>query len=143
MSRPSDKALSTWYGAQLEQDYTCADCGKVGPKWQVQPQHPYYAGGRAGEARCPDCISAINRRMAQERKAELASMPRCEVPGCRRRANWQVGGRERLGMCGHHKGRAQRAAQGSAAGMGGLGLFMTPSYTREELLRLAARRGRA
>ena len=99
--------------------------------------------GRPQEMWCCACWSADVHRRRAARKAELASMPRCEVPGCRRRANWQVGGRERLGMCGHHKGRAQRAAQGSAAGMGGLGLFMTPTYSRAELLRLAAPRGRA
>lgn len=137
-TKPSDKALSAWYSAQPERDYTCSDCGKVGPKWMVQPQHPYYAGGREGEARCPDCLNAINRRMREARKAQLAGMPRCEVPGCRRRANWQVGSLEPLGMCGHHKRKAQTAHQRAAGSLGGLGLFMpAPAYTRAEYLRMA------
>ena len=118
MRRPGPATLSRWYAAQPERDYTCSDCGKVGPKWAVQPQHPYYADGLEGVARCVDCIAAINRRMREERKAQLAAMPRCEVDGCKARATYTVAGVVR--MCGRHV----RKAEARAAGFGWLAMAM-------------------
>lgn len=87
----------------------------------------------AGE--CMDCHNAGCARRAAERKAQLAAMPRCEVPGCKRRATWIVG--PRVELCGIHKRRAERRHNATAATMGGLALFMPVNYSREELLEAA------
>ena len=63
---------------------------------------------------CCDCWNrSVTARRAEE-KARLNAEPRCEVPGCRHRANVvTVGG---LGLCGRHMKRAEAAAQRAAAG---------------------------
>ena len=83
-------------------EYTCRECGKVGPGHYVQPQPPWAGGG----ALCADCINAINRRHREERRKQLAAMPRCEVPGCRARATHYHNG---TGLCGRHWKRASNA----------------------------------
>lgn len=135
MKRPSDRALSEWYMAQPKTDRTCSDCGKVGPYYYIQAQHPYYADGREGVARCSDCIAKINLRMREERKAQLDAMARCEVDNCRQRGTFQVAGG--VLMCGRHMKNAQRAHNRSMQGFGGMGLFMTPSYDRADVLKMA------
>ncbi len=137
MNRPSERALSEWYMAQPKGDHTCSDCGKVGPYYYVQAQHPYYAEGREGVSRCSDCINAINVRMKAERKAMLDTMPRCEVDGCKARGTFQVAGG--VLMCGRHLKATQRAHNRAMQGMGGMGLFMTPNYKREDVLKMATR----
>lgn len=134
MKPPTNKQLSEWWAAQPKGDRTCTRCGVTRPHYYVQPQHPYYAGGAEGVALCGDCIDAANRQAAADRKAELDAMPRCEIAGCNRRATWKVGG-ERVGMCGHHKARALKAANRQAAGAGWLGLGWQPD--RDTLLDLA------
>ncbi len=136
MNRPSPRALSDWYMAQPKGDHTCADCGKVGPYYYVQAQHPYYAEGREGVSRCSDCINAINVRMKAERKAVLATEPRCEVDGCKARGTFTVAGSAL--MCGRHLKKAQAAHGRAMQGFGGLGLFMPVNYKRDDLLRMAA-----
>lgn len=135
MNRPTPKALSDWCMAQGKGDFTCSDCGTVGPYWKVQPQHPYYAGGVEGIARCTDCIDRINRAMRTARKAEMAAMERCEVDGCRMRGTFTVAGG--VLMCGRHLHQAQREHARRMAGFGGMGLFMTTHHNRESILKLA------
>lgn len=71
-SAPSSRAISRWYDQQPDGDYTCADCGKVGPKHYVQPQHPFYAEGRKDVARCSDCINQRNADARARNKAARA-----------------------------------------------------------------------
>ena len=135
MNRPTSKALSDWDATMYKGEYTCSDCGKTGPYYQVQPQHPYYADGVEGIARCTDCIGAINGTMRDARKAELAAMDRCEVDGCRTRGTFEVA--SGVLMCGRHLKRAQREHTRRMSGFGGLGLFMTTYHNRESILKLA------
>ena len=70
---PSNRALSRWYDAQPDGDYTCTSCGRVGPKHYVQPQHPYYVEGRTGVASCTDCTNRQNEETrARGRAAKSA-----------------------------------------------------------------------
>lgn len=101
---PSTRALSRWYDAQPDRDYKCTDCGRVGPKHYIQPQHPFYADGREDVARCSDCISRLNREARTRRRQQLASEPRCDVPACGKRGAWDVAG---VLLCGAHKRRAR------------------------------------
>lgn len=110
--RPSNTALNRWYRAQPRGNYTCRECGHVGPDWQVQPQHPYWGGG----ARCTDCLNRAIYAARAARRAQLAAEPRCQVPGCRRRGSYKVGGGGLL-MCGAHLKRAQAGAARAAGGL--------------------------
>ena len=94
IKRPTDRQLAAWFANQPSGDYTCADCGKVASDYYVQPQHPYYAEGHEGIARCSDCIARINQQMR---------LPRCEMPGCQHRGTWKLLG---FVLCGPHKNRA-------------------------------------
>ncbi len=107
MNRPSARAMSEWYEKQPKGERTCSDCGKVGPYYYVQAQHPYYADGLEGVSRCSDCITKINQRITEKRKAQLALEPRCSL--CNRRGTFVVAGS--VLMCGAHLKKAQHKAQ--------------------------------
>lgn len=128
-SRPSDKALGRWYDEQPTGDRPCSDCGRIGPKHYVQPQHPYYAGGAEGVSRCGGCIGKLNLEARARRKAQLAKEPRCESCG-RARLAWTVCG---VGLCGRCKTRALRTLNGRAAQGGFLGAMLYRPG-REEVL---------
>jgi hypothetical protein len=63
--------FARWWDAQPDGPYRCADCGRVGPKAYVQPQQGM------GIALCSECIAHRNQQRREERKRELAGMPRC------------------------------------------------------------------
>lgn len=123
MKRPGPTALSNWYMEQPAGDYTCTDCGVVGPKHSVQPQHPYYAGGREGVARCTDCRNRITLSHRAKRKEQLDAMPRCSC--CKVRGTYEVGSKDgKVLLCGRHLKKVRRRHQMIVAGVGGLGLFL-------------------
>jgi hypothetical protein len=84
---------------------------------------------------CCDCYNQSVYEYRAKRKAELAAMPRCEVPDCRRRKTWTVAGG--VGLCGQHKKIAERGHQARCAQIGGMALFLPINYNREEMLSLA------
>ena len=129
---PSSRALSRWFDAQPDGDYTCTDCGRVGPKHYVQPQHPYYAEGRTGTALCTDCTNRHNAEARAARRRALAEEPRCAAAPCSKRGAWNVAG---VLLCGGHKRRVQNA-------YGRMGVWAgVAEYDRESILRAAQRDG--
>lgn len=142
MKKPTSKALIAWWEAQPKGPRTCTDCGKTDDAAYVQPQHPYYASGRTGEARCTDCITAANKRSREARREELRAAPHCQVGQCEQRGAFRVGGAAVL-MCGRHKKQAERAHNRNMESMpGGMALFMAPpAYSAETLLAMAERGG--
>lgn len=64
-TRPTEGQLMEWWSDQPEGTYVCG-CGVTGPKTHVQPQHPYFADGLEGVARCADCIAKINRNRRKQ-----------------------------------------------------------------------------
>ena len=138
MNPPSLKALNTWIRQQPDGDYTCACCGKVGPHYYVQPQHPFWADGKTGldgkaPARCTDCFNEAHRQARTDRKAELAALPRCEVPGCSRRGAWRSRG---VLPCGTHLKNAKNGHARAAMNGGILGA-LTLDFDRTDILRWA------
>jgi len=117
------KAELAWHETYSKGDWTCRDCGKVDRHYYVQPQRPK-DGGPPEYALCADCITAINRKMALARKAELDAMDRCQASGCNRRGNWEVGSYDRALLCGHHLKVAKRAQYKRQESLGGMALFM-------------------
>ena len=108
--------------------YTCRNCGRTGPGHYVQPQPE-------GGALCTDCINEINRRIREERRRQLAAMPRCAVPGCNRRATvWHPNREHGTGLCGHHWRRAEQEICRRTAG---IPIFGTIILSRDELIRAA------
>lgn len=105
----TDKQLLRFWESQPGGPYTCTGCGRVGGKAYVQPQP-------SGGALCGNCISAHNQRGRASRKAELAALPRCSVPGCTRRGTWRWAGRL---FCGRHLKQA-RAKHAASRGIFGL-----------------------
>jgi len=85
---------------------------------------------------CQECSNAYHQAWKAARKAQLDAMPRCEIPGCSRRATYSAFS---VGMCGFHLNKAQRAHQKAMlTGAGGMGLFMPcPTYNREQLIQMA------
>ncbi|KKM77489.1 hypothetical protein LCGC14_1369620 [marine sediment metagenome] len=136
MNRPTSKALLKWWDEQPKGDRTCSDCGKTGPGHLVQPQHPFYAGGKENVAWCSNCTNERIHKAREKRKAQLADEPRCEVENCKRRGNWKSFG---VLLCGRHLQRAQRAHQKNLGGAGFLGMFEAPAYSRTVLLEMAKR----
>ena len=132
MKAPTARAMRAFWESQPEGDYTCADCGTVGPKTYIQPQHPYYARGAEGTALCADCINRHNRDGRAARKAELAAEPRCDV--CTRRGTVRTYG---VLLCGAHLRNVSNAHDRNM-GFSGMALFMTPpAYSRETILEMA------
>lgn len=133
MTAPTQRALRTFWESQPEGNYTCSDCGTVGPKAYIQPQHPYYAHGREGTALCSDCISRHNREITAARKAELAAAPRCTL--CKARGTARTYG---VLLCGRHLANVKRAHGRTMAGVGGMALFMMPpDYSPEQIISMA------
>lgn len=132
MNRPSQRALRQWWADQPARDRTCTDCGRTGPQAYIQPQHPYYAQGREGTARCAECITAANARIRAEHKAKLALAPRCEVAGCAARGTWRflAGG---LLLCGRHRNALKRNHERTLATSGLFlsGMIGSATYTRD------------
>jgi hypothetical protein len=112
--------------------YTCRECSKAGQGYYVQPQ-PAWAGGGA---LCADCINRINRQIREERRRQLAAMPRCEVPGCNRRATIRHNG---TGLCGRHWKRAEAVCMNRLLKQtGGLLMFAGPVHIPKNELIAAA-----
>ena len=87
----------------------------------VQPQHPFWSGGRSDLSLCMECISNRNEVARTERKAELAAAPRCAL--CKRRGTMRVG-QDKVLLCGHHYKRAMQGFNRRASGAGGMALFL-------------------
>jgi hypothetical protein len=88
-------------------------------------------------ALCADCVGAANSKAAADRKAQLAALPRCEVPACARRGSVKVA--RIVLLCGRHYNRMRAAAIRSMAGAGGMALFLPPpEYSRDDILRMTS-----
>lgn len=113
MRPPTTRQLNQWARAQPDGDYTCAECGRIGPSYWVQPRHPYFADGKVGTALCTDCINESHRLAKIERKKQIDAMPRCEIDGCNRRGTFHVGqvACGRVLLCGAHKKKVQAQSQ--------------------------------
>ena len=136
MKPPTDKQFLAWYAAQPQGDYTCAWCGKVGPRHYVQPQHPFWADKTGVDGRAPACCTDCHGIHAQERKAQrktqLAAEPRCEVTSCKRRGTWRTSGAL---LCGQHLKAARAGHHRATASFGILGGLM--EYDKLDVLRWA------
>jgi hypothetical protein len=122
-----------YYEAQPRQQ-TCRDCGEEGDRAYIQPQCPRRKSDLPTWqpcALCGPCIGKINSRLDADRKAQLATMDRCEIDHCHRRGAWRVAG---VLLCGAHKRKAQIGHARRAAGMGGLGLFMPTPCNRADVI---------
>ena len=98
------------------------------------------AGPASGELGSGEhiCSSCWNRRVdgrRAARKVQLAAMPRCSC--CSRRGAWRVYG---ILLCGLHKRNVQRSHDRSMARIGGIGLFMTPTYSQQDILAMASKK---
>ena len=89
-----------------------------------------------GRRVCCPCWNEHVTAWRAARKAELATLPRCEVPGCEHRGTWQFTGGVLL--CGWHARTVKTHVQRLRASMGGLGLFVAgPSLDAGDVLRIA------
>ena len=68
-----------------------------------------------GATACTDCTGDAYQLYKRLRKAQLAEMPRCEVPGCRARGTLTVA-RLTL-MCGRHFHKAESEMARQSGGM--------------------------
>lgn len=114
--RPTKREL------ELEKPGHCTTCGR------------YCPDGRNTAGQCMECHNRAVREWRERRKAALAAMPRCAVPGCRRRATWWHPDQNGTGLCGHHKRRAEANIYGRTAGFGLFGVII---LSREELIKAA------
>ena len=126
MAAPSSRALIAWWHAQPRGDRTCTGCGRVDTVDYVQPQHPYYAAGRAGVALCAECINKSHKVAADTRKAYLASLPRCA--GCRRRGTLVLTG-SGVYLCRRHFQTVEGAVCRATNGLGGI-VILTAAQVR-------------
>jgi hypothetical protein len=80
-------------------------------------------------------MNAAHRKYREERKAQLAALPRCQVPGCKARGTWNAGSADGpVLMCGRHLKAAQREFQRKYAGPIWL---PSPTPSAETLLKMA------
>ena len=123
-----------WYESLPEGTYACERCGKTASKHHINPQYDLSKKADRVICYCDACIRALHAEAKAQRKAQLASMPRCEVPNCTRRATYEVGW-DRVGMCGYHLRMAENKlyAEAAASGMP----WLPHDYGRAEVLRLA------
>ena len=135
MKNPTNKELIRWWNSLPKGEYTCTDCGKKGPESYVQPQHPYYVGGKKGVALCSDCIKKQILEGRKKRKAQIDATPRCEVSVCKRRGAWKMLG---VLLCGPHKKRVQKNHNRGMMQAGCLAMFTSPEYDRTDILRMAS-----
>jgi hypothetical protein len=140
---PTGPALTRWWQAIEKQFpgkiWSCVDCEKSDRGAYVQPQHPFYLAPEPDgtpRARCCDCTNARNRAADARRKAELAALPRCEIPGCRARGNWTTGGAL---ICGRHLAKVKREHAKVCASIGGMALFMPITFGRDDVIRWASK----
>ena len=106
-----------------------ADCGHlVDERMHI---HWRRADGSWGRG-CWDCHRAQEAADKLARKAELDAMPRCQVPGCKRRGTHTLQQGIIL-MCGRHTKQVQAQHRRNVGGF----LFACLTYTREQLIRLA------
>ena len=105
-------------------DGVCDTCHKAGSVSQLV----HWARGaeiaRLPRFQCQACSHAEYDARKAARKAELAAMPRCEVPGCRARGKWTVGAIEQVRLCGRHLTAARAAHYRRLEPVGGLALFL-------------------
>ena len=73
-----------------------------------------------------------NQKIRDARKAELAAMPRCEAPDCKRRATLLIG-RDRVGLCKRHYNQANHR---HAENAGGFLFGGSADYGRASLMKL-------
>jgi len=132
---PSDKILLKWWDSQPKGIYTCSDCGREDREYLIQPQHPAFTKGIEGIALCGDCINRHNEQQRKERKKELDSLPRCEVPGCERRGTWKVAGHTLL--CGWHLKNVKRQHEKAIGQAGILGALCFDGYYKHQILEMA------
>ena len=132
---PADKTLLKWWDQQPKGIYTCSDCGREDREYYIQPQHPAFTKGIEGIALCGDCINKHNEQQRKERKKELDLLPRCEVPGCKRRGTWRVAGHTLL--CGWHLKNVQKQHNKAMANAGILGALCFDGYYKHQILEMA------
>jgi hypothetical protein len=85
---------------------------------------------------CGECWNASVAARKAARAAQLAALPRCEVPKCARRARFRCGP-DGVGLCGAHLARA-KAARIDAAGPLAFVVWAAQEWVdRESLLRFA------
>lgn len=87
---------------------------------------------------CADCYNASVAARRAERKAYLATLDRCAVPGCTRRATIAING---LDICGTHRRRVSKAHAANCARLGSICLFLPITYSRADYLRMAQGKG--
>ena len=125
------RQLEKWAATvDWEAEYTCRQCGVHGKGHWVQPQPDGHG------ALCTDCYNRAVREWREERRRQLAAMPRCEVPGCHRRATYWHPDRSGVGLCGPHWRRAEAAILRQALSHG----FLLPgviTVSRERLIQAA------
>ena len=113
-----------WWEAQ-SQEQTCRDCGLTAGKAIVVPQ-------LGGFALCYQCGNRANQIIRDARKAQLAAMPRCEAPDCKRRATLLIG-HDRVGLCKRHYDQANHK---HAENAGGFLFYGSADYGRASLMKL-------
>lgn len=100
----------------------CTTCGKPSPS------------GRNTIGQCTACHNAGAAEYRNRRKRQLADMPRCEVTGCNRRANYTAGHSPSAGICGRHL----KLANAKLASQGIFGMLGTAGgITGSEVIALA------
>jgi hypothetical protein len=104
-------------------DCTCSTCGAQtrGMELTIFDQRERRTTERKGVFTCHDCDMASRREYQARRKAQLAAMDRCEIPGCQHRGTFRVPG---MLICGRHLKRAQREHARVSAGAGILGCMI-------------------
>jgi len=109
---------------------TCAICKAaiVNSPCEVQ-----YAHGGTRETWCITCWSRHVAERRTTRKAQLDAMPRCEVPGCRKRGSLRIGNAPIALVCGWHNSKIRRKVQTQSVP----GYLDNASWTGKDLLPLA------
>ncbi len=90
---------------------------------------------RLGRFVCPECYRQSYVDYKARRKAQLDALPRCECPGCSKRATFNAA--RGVLLCGRQLKRAQAGMNRVQAGAGGLALFIPMDYDRADVLRWA------
>jgi hypothetical protein len=87
--------------------------------------------GNAPATVCWACQAKVRAAAKAARKAELAAMPRCDVPACKARGRYTVAGRTRL--CGKHL-KIAKANRMKAAGENAFLVFLNQGMLDHESL---------
>jgi hypothetical protein len=99
----------------------CTTCGADSP------------AGRNSAGQCSECHNRQYYEAKAKRKDQLDAMPRCEIPGCKRRATWIAGAGDKIGICGKHLHRAQS----KIASQGIIGALCSGSLSGKAIANLA------